>query len=92
MESGADKPLRALGVGRGRPLAARGPWLDVYADAHKKIRGKTPTGKASFGLPIFLSEWRVRKAALRGFRAALQAALRTRHSERKVCRPKRAGS
>ena len=67
MESGADKPHRpaphGLSVGRGRPLAARAPRVCVRADAHKKIRGKTPTGKASFGLPTFLSEWRVRRAA-----------------------------
>ena len=43
--------------GAGRPLAVRAPRVCVGADAHKKIRGKTPKGRASFGLPTFLSEW-----------------------------------
>ena len=43
--------------GAGRPLGAWSPRGGVYADAHKKIRGKTPKGEASFGLPTFLSEW-----------------------------------
>ena len=46
------------------------------------FRGKTPKGKASFGLPTFLSEWGVRRAARR---AALnprcrRAALRARRA------------
>ena len=66
--------------GLGGELAARAPRGCGCADAHKKIRGKTPTGKASFGLPTFLSEWGVRraacKAALNPRRAALLPAQR----------------
>ena len=47
----------------GGELAARAPRGCGCADAHKKIRGKTPTGKASFGLPTFLSARGVRRAA-----------------------------
>ena len=43
--------------GAGRPLGAWSPRGGAHADAHKKIRGKTPKGEASFGLTTFLSEW-----------------------------------
>ena len=76
--------------GAGRPLGAWSPRGGVYADAHKKIRGKTPKGEASFGLPTFLSEWGGRraacKAALNPRKAAAPAAQRCRPAALRVRR------
>ena len=60
-----------LGEGGARPLAARAARGGVGADAHKKIRSKTPQGSARYELRSFLSEWC-------GSRAASRAALQPR--------------
>ena len=74
-----------LWEGGARPLAARAARGGVRADAHKKIRSKTPQGSARYELRRFLSEWC-------GSRAASRAALQPRRAANLAAQRCRGGS